>query len=480
MAAYVLLIGMLILRLILASAVSRMLNTFLKPNKEYPLFGFHYFVHRLLCATSNSAWLNVLFGDSSYIIGYLKLIGYRLNKVVQTGANFGLDQMHESPFHCNIGTGSMVSDGLYMSNAEVSSSSFRIGEVVIGEGTYLGNNIFYPTGGKTGRNVLLASKVMIPIDGVVRENAGLLGSPCFEIPRCVDRDKKVAALSKAKREKGLRRKNDYNRQSMDYCILSSWAYLFVLLFVSYATLVYDPELGNLSLLSCAGFMFFFTVGYWIFVERLSLRFGKLEARTVNLYDPYYFYHERHWKFCANKITQIFAGTPLKNLTSMLLGVNIGRRVFDDGANLYDKTLIQIGDHSNLNGGCVLQGHSLEGGVFKSAPVRIGLGCTILCGAFVHYDVDMGDCVTLGANAFLMKGEAPSAGTVWEGNPAKRLEDAVWYTSSRKSQPQEKATQPHETTRREPKQAIRKANWFCHYEARKDTSGQANRTSLPLE
>jgi len=30
------------------------------------------------------------------------------------------------------------------------------------------------------------------------------------------------------------------------------------------------------------------------------------------------------------------------------------------------------------------------------------------------------------------------------------------------------------------ESIRKANGFCHYEARKDTSGQANRTSLPLE
>ncbi|HXW21767.1 MAG TPA: phosphopantetheine-binding protein, partial [Rhodomicrobium sp.] len=155
-AAYVLLIALLIIRLILASAVSRMLNAFLKPNQEYPLFGSHYFVHRLLCATSNSAWLNVFFGDSSYIVSYLKVIGYHLNKVIQTGANFGLDQVHENPFLCNIGTGSMVSDGLYMSNTELSSSSFRIGEVVIGEGSYLGNNIFYPTGGKTGRNVLLA------------------------------------------------------------------------------------------------------------------------------------------------------------------------------------------------------------------------------------------------------------------------------------------------------------------------------------
>ncbi len=42
---------------------------------------------------------------------------------------------------------------------------------------------------KAGANCLLGTKVMIPIDGPVRENVGLLGSPCFEIPRAVERDK---------------------------------------------------------------------------------------------------------------------------------------------------------------------------------------------------------------------------------------------------------------------------------------------------
>ena len=29
---------------------------------------------------------------------------------------------------------------------------------------------------------------MVPLDGKIRENVGLLGSPCFEIPRSVSRD----------------------------------------------------------------------------------------------------------------------------------------------------------------------------------------------------------------------------------------------------------------------------------------------------
>ena len=33
------------------------------------------------------------------------------------------------------------------------------------------------------QRVLLATKVMVPLDGEVHRGVGLLGSPCFEIPR---------------------------------------------------------------------------------------------------------------------------------------------------------------------------------------------------------------------------------------------------------------------------------------------------------
>ncbi len=86
------------------------------------------------------------------------------------------------------GTGTVVADGLSFMNAEFSSSSFRVMPVAIGTRNFLGNFIAYPAGGRTGDNCLLATKVMVPIAGPVREGVGLLGSPCFEIPRTVQRD----------------------------------------------------------------------------------------------------------------------------------------------------------------------------------------------------------------------------------------------------------------------------------------------------
>jgi non-ribosomal peptide synthetase-like protein len=98
-----------------------------------------------------------------------------------------------------------------MINMHMSASSFRLSETRIGERNYLGNDIHYPPDGRTGANCLLGTKVMIPIDGPVRENVGLLGSPAFEIPRMVERDKDVnAALSPEMRRQSLARKNGHN------------------------------------------------------------------------------------------------------------------------------------------------------------------------------------------------------------------------------------------------------------------------------
>ena len=47
----------------------------------------------------------------------------------------------------------MVSDGLSMMNAQMSSTSFKLGKVKIGDRNYLGNNIHFPAGGKTGTDL---------------------------------------------------------------------------------------------------------------------------------------------------------------------------------------------------------------------------------------------------------------------------------------------------------------------------------------
>ncbi len=416
----VLLFGFLLIGLIAVYIIPRIFNSFLQEGKTYVLFGVHYFVQGIVSATSNSGFYNLLFGDSSYIVNYLKLVGYNLNEIIQTGANFGLDQVHDNPFLCDIGSGTMVSDGLAMANVEMSNSSFKLGKVKIGDHNYLGNNIYFPAASKTGANCLLATKVMIPVDGPVRENTGLLGSPCFEIPRVAERDRQLADIDKNVLMQKIGEKNRWNLMTIAIYLSCAWLFFFFTLLSAYLSILYYPILGAPSLIALVAFVALFSLAFFVLMERASLGFKTLQPKIVSMYDQYFWFHERHWKLTGHPLMFLFNGTPFKSVISRLLGIKIGKMVFDDGANLFDKTLIEIGDYSNLNVASVLQGHSLEEGAFKSDRIKIGSGSSIHCGAFVHYGVNMGENVVLGPNAFLMKGETLPPNTNWEGNPAREV------------------------------------------------------------
>ena len=115
---------------------------------------------------------------------------------------------------------------------------------------------------------------------------------------------------------------------------------------------------------------------------------------------------------------VFNGTPFKSVIWRLLGVRIGRRVFDDGCYITERTLTAIGERLHAQRAAARSSrHSQEDGTFKSDHTTIGDGCTLGVGAHVHYGVTMGDGAVLAADSFLMKGEEVPPYARWGGNPA---------------------------------------------------------------
>ncbi len=247
--------------------VPRILNLFLRQDKTYALYGFHYFIQQTIELLSNSVFYNRLFGDSSAIVYYARWVGYRLNKIVQTGSNFGMSQRHENPFLCDIGSGTMISGGLKMMNETMSSSSFKLGMVKIGDQNYLGNYLHFPADAKTGANVLVATKALAPIDGPIRENVGLLGSPCFEIPRATDRDKQMAKMDDATRRRQLQAKNKFNLITGALYLLSNWFLFFGVSLCWLIAIVYYPRHGMSAIFTGAAASFAFTILWYWFVEK---------------------------------------------------------------------------------------------------------------------------------------------------------------------------------------------------------------------
>ena len=415
-------VGLVLGAMLVVSTVLRLAGRALEPGHAYPLYGCRYTLQRGVARLTNIPLLAALFGDSSVIVHYLTAVGYRLRPILQTGSNFGMAVKHEMPALTAVGAGTIVSDRLSIMNAEFSSTSFRVRQAAIGARNFLGNGIAYPAGGRTGDDCLLATKVMIPVAGPVRTGTGLLGSPCFEIPRTVWRDRQFEQLNRAAHQRqGLAAKNRHNAVTIGLHLLVRYLYVLGLLLVAFCPAWAWGWPDWASTLVAVVVILLFTVVFFVLVERIVTTFRPLRSALCSIYQPEFWHHERYWKVPATSYIQMFNGTAAKSVIWRMLGVRIGRRVFDDGCKIAERPLARIGDACTLNAGSHLHSHSMEDGVFKADYVSIGAGVTIGTAAFVHYGVSMGDDSELDPDAFLMKGEYVPPGARWRGNPAVQVQ-----------------------------------------------------------
>uniref|UniRef100_UPI0027E34528 Pls/PosA family non-ribosomal peptide synthetase n=1 Tax=Pseudonocardia lacus TaxID=2835865 RepID=UPI0027E34528 len=414
--------GGLLLGLLVAATVPRMLAPLVRPGRAYRLYGSAYWALRTVTRMSNSKFFTRVFGDSSYIVGYLRALGYRFLRVEQTGSNFGMTVAHDSPFLCEVGSGTVVADGLTMLNADYSNTSFKVSRVRLGAHSFLGNAIFYPARARVGDNCLLATKVMVPIDGGVRQGVGLLGSPSFEIPRSVQRDSRLA-VGPEQRRHGVAAKNRHNLVSIALLLLSRWFHFTLVIALARFALDLHTQFGAVAIAAFGTANLLLTYTYFGLLDRTVRWLAAWRPQGVSIYDRAFWRHERYWKIAADSYVQRLNGTPFKNVLWRVLGVRVGRRLFDDGCSISERAFVTIGDHCTLNERSVIQCHSQENDAFKSDRVVIGNGVTVGVGGFVHYGTRLGDGSLLEADSFLMKGEEIAPRTRWGGNPAVELDHA---------------------------------------------------------
>lgn len=418
----VLFFGAVLVGLVVVGTVPRILNRFIQPDRVYPLYGFHYGVFRAIARLGRLEFLPLLFGDSSLIVHYLRWAGYRLSPVVQTGSNFGSEVITSDPVLTSVGSGTMVADGLSVVNDEVSSTSFRVSRVAIGPRNFIGNDVIYPAGAATGENCLLAVKVMVPLDGKVREGVGLLGSPAFEIPRSVERDSRFDHLRTGEAlRRGLAAKNRFNLGTIGIFLLTRWLGLLLVTVIDLIALErFYGVLGHTITAALFALSAVVAAVYYAAVEGAFEALSPPPPPICSIYDPRFWWIERIWKLHPFHFLHIFNGTPFKNVLWRLIGLRIGKRVFDDGVYISEPTLTAIGDECVFNERSKIQCESQEDGTYKSGRTTLGARCTIGVGAFVHYGATMGDGSVLAADSFLMKGEHVPPGAQWGGNPAREM------------------------------------------------------------
>ncbi|MHA7266005.1 Pls/PosA family non-ribosomal peptide synthetase [Arthrobacter halodurans] len=412
--------GGILLGLLLVMTVPRLLNLAITPDRVYPLYGFRFACHRTIEGMTNRRLFHDIFGDSSYIVHYLQRLGYKLAPVVQTGSNFGTEIKHDNPYLNSVGTGTVVASGISIVNANYSSTSFSVSRTSIAANSFFGNEILYPPQAKTGEGCLIATKALVPIDGPVREGVGLLGSPAFEIPRTVQRDSEFILMAHDEAlPRRLAAKNKHNLVTIGLFLLTRWFQAFVTTLLAFLAVDLYATFGEASLMLLTVPSLLFRVFYGALIERASTGFKPLKPKHCSIYDIDFWRTERFYKLEA-EVSPLFNGTPFKGAILRLLGVRVGKRLFDDGAQIAEKNLVTLGDDVALNAGAWVQCHSQEDYAFKSDAITIGSGCTVGVSAMILYSARMGDGAVLAPDSFLMKGEEIPADERWGGNPAEAL------------------------------------------------------------
>jgi acetyltransferase-like isoleucine patch superfamily enzyme len=117
---------------------------------------------------------------------------------------------------------------------------------------------------------------------------------------------------------------------------------------------------------------------------------------------------------------LFRGTPLWTTHLRLNGARLGRRVYVNSLAISDYNLLACGDDVVIGGAVHMSGHTVESGVVKTAPVRIGDHVTIGLESIIEIGVEIGSNTQVGALSFVPKHTKLPGGRTYAGVPAVPL------------------------------------------------------------
>jgi acetyltransferase-like isoleucine patch superfamily enzyme len=121
---------------------------------------------------------------------------------------------------------------------------------------------------------------------------------------------------------------------------------------------------------------------------------------------------------------LFRGSPLWTAHLRLYGARMGKRVYVNSLHLTDYNLLEFGDDVVIGDDVHLSGHTVEEGVVRTAPLRIGPGSTLGVGSVLEIGVVIGARCQLGAMTFVPKYARLNDATVYVGIPARALVKAA--------------------------------------------------------
>jgi acetyltransferase-like isoleucine patch superfamily enzyme len=116
---------------------------------------------------------------------------------------------------------------------------------------------------------------------------------------------------------------------------------------------------------------------------------------------------------------LFRGSPFWTAYMRLNGARMGRRVYVNSLAVVDHNLLEFGDDVVIGADAHVSGHTVEGGVVRTAPVKLGNNVTVGVRCLIDIGVVVGSNCQLGAMSLVPKHQVLESGGVYIGIPARR-------------------------------------------------------------
>lgn len=114
-------------------------------------------------------------------------------------------------------------------------------------------------------------------------------------------------------------------------------------------------------------------------------------------------------------------TPLWNFYMRLNGARLGRRVWINSPWLTDHNLLEFGDNVVIGSEAHLSGHTVERGVVRTAPVKLGDGVVVGLGSHVEIGVEAGPGCQIGSLSMVPKFSRLDGHATYVGAPVHKLD-----------------------------------------------------------
>jgi len=115
------------------------------------------------------------------------------------------------------------------------------------------------------------------------------------------------------------------------------------------------------------------------------------------------------------------GSPVWTAYLRLAGARLGRRVYVNSLAVSDYNLLEFGDDVVIGADVHIAGHTVERGVVKTAPVRLGRNVLVGIGSVVDIGIEAGDGCHIAALSFVPKCSKLEAGATYAGAPVRRVD-----------------------------------------------------------